>query len=89
MQRKNKFKIKVLNRTCVLVLCLSLISRRVSGPLMANRHIDNKTLMTWSSSVIQRVAQQRYLSAGPDTVKTHRHLANLFLQTWLKGTCTL
>eukprot|EP00057_Strongylocentrotus_purpuratus_P026890 XP_011681364.1 PREDICTED: dynein assembly factor with WDR repeat domains 1-like [Strongylocentrotus purpuratus] len=41
--------------------------------------------MTWSSSVIHKVARQRYLSSNVESIKAHKYLANLFLQTWLKG----
>ncbi|XP_072165436.1 NACHT domain- and WD repeat-containing protein 1-like [Diadema setosum] len=55
------------------------------GPLIAIRNLDNKTLMSWSSSVIQKVAQQRYLSSNSESIKAHKHLASLFLETWTKG----
>ncbi|XP_063968859.1 protein qui-1-like [Lytechinus pictus] len=55
------------------------------GPLITIRYLDNKMLMTWSSSVIDKVARQRYLSSNVESVKAHKYLSNLFLQTWLKG----
>ncbi|XP_071808214.1 NACHT domain- and WD repeat-containing protein 1-like isoform X2 [Asterias amurensis] len=54
------------------------------GSLLEEHFIDSKTLVTWSSSVIQQIASQRYFTNSSLRIKCHKHIAELFLQTWVK-----
>ena len=54
------------------------------GALLVEKHIDNKTLLCWDSSVVSDIARQRYLTDRLTINTCHRHIADLFLQTWVK-----
>ncbi|XP_022109801.1 NACHT domain- and WD repeat-containing protein 1-like isoform X1 [Acanthaster planci] len=54
------------------------------GTLLEERFIDNKTVLTWSGSVIRQIASQRYLANSCVRANCHGRLAQLFLQGWVK-----
>lgn len=59
--------------------------RRDLGPMLKETSKDHRTVLTWSESVLAKVAEQRYLATPSLKQSTHRRIAAYFMEEFLDG----
>lgn len=67
-----------------LWLYLSLF---LTGPMLRETCMDQRTVLNWSGSVLAKVAKERYLGTPSIVQTTHNRVSAYFIGEYLEGNC--